>query len=204
MAPCLCPHWRTGKSQDGPLVDTRRTGIVVLLQSQQHQVAGVARRKPRHLDVVVHDSLRLGKLVVLAAEKLLLVVPRRTPRQHRADVEVLAQNLPDHVLRMYAFGRILVVRTARSVDMVVARPPAVLRRIDPSLELKRKLARRVPLDGQFLRPPVEFPDRPHIRWSSSRRATEPARRRPGRPAVETGSPGRAVSKGSDRSAFAGP
>ena len=139
-----------------PLVDTSRTGIVVLLQSQQHQVAGVARRKPRHLDVVVHDSLRLRKLVVLAAEKLLLVIPGRTPRQHRADVEVLAQNLPDHVLRMYAFGRILVVRTAGSVDMVVARPPAVLRRIDPSLELKPKLARSVPLNGQFLRPPVEF------------------------------------------------
>src|SRR5260370_41661449 len=79
--------------------------------------------------------------MILTAEKLLLIVVARSPSQHGSDVQLLSLNLTDHVLRPDTFGGILVMRTARSVHVMIAGIPAVLRRIDPSLHRERHLVR---------------------------------------------------------------
>ncbi len=57
------------------------------------------------------------------------------PRQHAADIEPLAFDLPEHVGRIDAFGRRRVVRAPGRVDVMVAAVEAARRRIDPALEL---------------------------------------------------------------------
>jgi hypothetical protein len=56
-------------------------------------------------------------------------------KQVAADLEVLAEAVLHHVVRVHALARLGVVRAARGVDMMVAAPPAAERRIDPSLNL---------------------------------------------------------------------
>ena len=80
----------------------------------------------------------------LAAEELLLGVPARPPRQHAADVEVLAQDMPPHVLGLDPFGRALVVRAAGGMHVMVAGEPVHLGEVDPALEPER-LAMRLGL-----------------------------------------------------------
>src|SRR5580692_6340470 len=79
--------------------------------------------------------------MILAAEKLLLIVVARSPGQYGSDVQLLTLNLTDHVLRSNAFGGILVMRTAGGVHVMVAGIPVVLRRIDPSQHRERHLVR---------------------------------------------------------------
>ena len=50
----------------------------------------------------------------------------------------------------HAFGRVLIVRAAGGMDVMVARIPAVLGRIDPAFERQRQLRRPVGVDGEFL------------------------------------------------------
>ena len=58
--------------------------------------------------------------MVRAAEELLLMVVARPPRQHRADVQRFAPHLPHHVVGSDTLRRVLVVRAASRVHMVVA------------------------------------------------------------------------------------
>src|SRR5262249_26347725 len=51
----------------------------------------------------------------------------------------------------YAFGRVLIVRAAGGVDVMVAGEPAEPRRIDPPLERDGELARTAGVDAQLLR-----------------------------------------------------
>ena len=104
----------------GPVLDAFRAGIVLLGQPQQHQVAGVAGRESRNLEVVVHEFIALRERMVLAAEELLLVVVARTPGEHASHVEFLSQDLAHHVLGPDALGGVLVMRAAGGVDVVVA------------------------------------------------------------------------------------
>ena len=61
--------------------------------------------------------------------------------------------MPHHVRRMNALGRLHVVRAAGRVNVMIARPPAELRRIDPALDLKaRRLIRTTILAAA---PPVD-------------------------------------------------
>src|SRR5207244_1059088 len=78
----------------------------------------------------------LRNLVFLAGEKLFLVIEARPPRQITADLQVLAQAVTHHIQRVNAFGGIGVVGATGGVDVVVAGPPAQLRRVDPTLDLK--------------------------------------------------------------------
>ena len=114
-----------------PLLDPGRAGIVVLLEPEQAEVARMRRREPRDLDVVAHQVVGRRERVDLALEELLLGVPARPPREHAADVEVLAHDVSPHVLGLDALGRALVVAAAGRVDVVVARVPAHLRQVDP-------------------------------------------------------------------------
>ncbi len=101
------------------------------------------RRKTAHFDVVPHHVVRAGKLRDFALEVLLLRVPARTPRQHAADVQVFADDLPHHVGRGHAFGGAVVVGAAGGVHVMVARVPMLVRRVHPTGQLKFGRLRRL-------------------------------------------------------------
>jgi len=68
----------------------------------------------------MHQAGGFGERVVVPGEKLLLVVVAGPPGQDGAEVQRLAEQLPDHVFRFHTLGRILIMRTPGSVDVVVA------------------------------------------------------------------------------------
>ena len=86
-------------------------------------MAGVRGGKPGDLDVVAHQVLGRRERVNLAVEELLLCIPARSPRQHAADVEVFAQDMPPHVLGLDPFGRALVMTAAGGVHVMIAGKP---------------------------------------------------------------------------------
>src|SRR5262250_1258868 len=96
----------------------------------------MARWKARNLQVVMHQLIRFGMRIVLPSKELLLVVVARSPRQHAADAQFLALYLPRHIFGAHALCRVLVVRAARRVDVMVSGIPSILRGIDPSLHLE--------------------------------------------------------------------
>ena len=96
-----------------PFLDAGGARVVVFLQPQQTQVAGVRRREAGDLDVVAHQVVARRERVDLAVEELLLGVPARAPGEHAADVEIFAQDVTPHVLGLDPFGRALVVRRSR-------------------------------------------------------------------------------------------
>src|ERR1700758_1587523 len=71
----------------------------------------------------------------MACEKLLLIVPTRSPGQHLCDRESFAACLADHGLRCNTFRRQRVVCASGGMNVGIAGIPAPLRRIDPALEL---------------------------------------------------------------------
>ena len=73
----------------------------------------------------------------------------RPPRQHAADVQRLALDLPKHIRRIHALRRTSVVRATRGVNMMVAAIKAVRSGIDPALELDRDL-RFSPVGGRAI------------------------------------------------------
>ena len=106
----------------GPVPDAMGLRVVLIFQSEQHQVPRVAGRKPRYLEVVVHPAIGLRERVVLAGEKLLLVVITGPPREHRADIERLAAQI-DGVLgfhRRQRLGEVVRIE-AREAGFVAAR-----------------------------------------------------------------------------------
>src|SRR5271165_2056653 len=110
----------------------------------------MARRKTRDLEIVMHELIGLRQRVVVARKELLLVVVIGTPRENGGNVEPLAENLPDHVLRQHSFSRVLVMRATRGVHMMVAGIPAILRGIDPAVEPERKLGGALVIHREFL------------------------------------------------------
>ncbi len=115
-----------------PFLDPRRARVVVFLEPQQAEMAGVRRGEAGDLDVVAHQVFGRRERVDLALEELLLGVPARPPRQHAADVEVFAQDVPPHVLGLDPFGRALVMRAAGRVDVMIAGEPVQLREVESS------------------------------------------------------------------------
>src|SRR5215813_1879780 len=100
--------------------------------------------------------------MVFGFEVLFLIVVARPPGQNAADVERLAQNMPDHVLRHHALRGAFVMRAPGGMDVMIARIPAELRDINPSFEFERVRLRpiRGDLDGlpfdQIFGPAREF------------------------------------------------
>src|SRR5262245_42866435 len=128
-----------------------RFGVVLILQTEQHEVSGVTGRETGHLQVVVHPAIRLRQWIVLAREKLLLIVVAGSPGQYRADVERLAQDLTHHILGQHAFRGVLIVRAAGCVDVMIAGKPADAWWVDPSLESNGELAGPGGVDAEFRR-----------------------------------------------------
>ena len=106
------------------------------------------RRKTADLDVVPHQVIRPREGRRLPLEVLLLRVPARPPAQHAADVEVFAQNVPQHVGRSDPLGRAVVVSTPRRVNVMIAGEPAALRRMRPAREFVIGLLTDSRLHGQ--------------------------------------------------------
>src|SRR5688572_10209893 len=93
------------------------------------------RAEAGDFNVIAKQVRILGNLVILASEELLLIVEAWAPGQVGADFQVLAENLANHINRMHAFGRVGVMSAAGGVDVMIARPPARLGRIDPALKV---------------------------------------------------------------------
>jgi hypothetical protein len=100
--------------------------------------------------IVVHQFIGLGKRIVVPGKELFLIVVIGSPCEHGADVQPLARYLPDHIPRQHAFGGVLVMRATRGMHMVIAGIPAVLRRIDPTFQLKREFGGTVAVHRELL------------------------------------------------------
>src|SRR5438034_5367175 len=72
--------------------------------------------------------------MVLATEKLFLIVVAGAPSKDRADVQFLALDLAHHIIRLHAFGRILIMRAAGCMHVMITGVPMVFRGIDRSEE----------------------------------------------------------------------
>src|SRR6267142_723515 len=93
------------------------------------------RSESGDFDVVAQDVWILRYFVILAGEELLLIVEAGPPGEIRADFQVFALNLADHIDGVHAFGVIRVVGTAGGVNVMIAGPPPRLGRIDPALKI---------------------------------------------------------------------
>src|SRR5690349_16641439 len=94
------------------------------------------RTEAADLQVVLQSRERLADEIRFGREIAALEVVARSPRQNASDVQAFAVNLPEHVGRGDAFRRRRVVRTSRSVDVVIAAEEAVPGGIDPAFQLK--------------------------------------------------------------------
>src|SRR5215831_1892906 len=147
---------RLGPAEDrqvprGPVLDLLCPRIILLFEVQQHDMAGVAGGETGDFEIVMHQLVGLRERMILPGEELLLIVVIRPPREDRREVEMLAEDLPDHVLGFDTFGWVRVVRAYRGMNVVIARIPAVFRRIDPAVELEREFVGPVSLVGEFTR-----------------------------------------------------
>ena len=120
----------------GPMMLGIAAGEHLLAQTKQAQMAGLVRTEAGDLDIVSQQIGKLGDQVILAGEKLLLIVETRSPGQVRADLEILAEAVSHHVRRVDALGGVGVMGAPGGVNVVVARPPAHQCRIDPALHLE--------------------------------------------------------------------
>src|SRR4030095_5987199 len=109
-----------------------RRWIFLIFQAEQHEVSGVTGWKTGNLQVVVHPAIGLRQRIVLPGEELLLIVVAGPPGQNGADVERFTQDLTHHVFGQHAFRRILIVRAAGGVNVVVAGKPAQTWRVSSS------------------------------------------------------------------------
>ena len=124
------------EAQRGPMQLGFAAGIHSVLEPEQTQMSGLMRTKAGDFDVITQQVRILRNLVVLAGEKLFLVIETRPPRQIAADFQVFAKAVANHVRRVDALGGIGVVRATRRVNVVIAGPPAELRWIDPAINLE--------------------------------------------------------------------
>src|SRR5262252_5696417 len=96
----------------------------------------MARRESGNFQVVVHQSVGLRERMVFATEKLLLIVVAGAPSKDCADVQLLALDLAHHIIRLHAFGRVLVMRAAGRMHVMITGIPMVFRWVDPALHGK--------------------------------------------------------------------
>src|SRR3954462_234208 len=110
-------------------------------------MARLVRPKSGHLDFITQQIRILRDLVDFAGEESLLVIEARAPGEIAADLQVLAEAVPHHVGGVHAFGRVGVMRATGGVDVMVARPPAAQRRVDPAFELDQDAGFTIHADG---------------------------------------------------------
>src|SRR5437870_8135685 len=111
----------------------------------------LVRAKAGHLNIVPQQVRIFGDLVHRPAKELLLEIETGTPGEIAAHLEILAETLAHHIGREHAFGRFRVMRATCGVNVVIARPPAEFRGINPALDLERGgLWRALDLERAFL------------------------------------------------------
>ena len=98
------------------------------------------RTEAADFQVVLDERFRLADLAGKRVKVVALKIEARSPGEDAADVEALAFDLSEHVDWSHALGRAFVVRTAGSVNVMVARVESEVRRSDPSLEVERERA----------------------------------------------------------------
>src|SRR6185437_4649433 len=81
-APLRLAPFQNWQVPGGPLVDTRRAGVIVLSQAEQTEMPGMRAGEARDFDVVPHQGIGRGELAHASFEVLLLVIPARPPGQH--------------------------------------------------------------------------------------------------------------------------
>ena len=106
--------------------------IHLIFQLQKTQVAALVGAKAGDFDVVAQQIGIGGNLVLAPGEKLLLIIEARSPGEVRPHLEILAKDMPHHVRCMDSFGRLVVMGTTSSMNMMIAAPPSARRRIDPA------------------------------------------------------------------------
>src|SRR5207248_10297349 len=89
---------RFGPAQDGqiprgPLFDARTVRIILVGQADQNEIAGVAGGKAGNFQVVLHQTVWFRERMILAAEKLFLIVVASVPSKQGTDVYFLAADL---------------------------------------------------------------------------------------------------------------
>src|SRR3954471_17109340 len=95
----LCPA-KNGQRPGRPVLESTGARVVLIFQTEEHEVAGMARRKSGDVQVVMHQPLsRLRQRMILAAEELFLEIVRGPPGEHGRDVEAFSGNLWPHVFR---------------------------------------------------------------------------------------------------------
>src|SRR5215470_10702897 len=79
---------------------------------------------------------KVGDSIVFTGKELLLEIETGPPCQIAADLEVFSLAMTVHIRCHHAFGWHGVMRAAGRMNMVVARPPSHLGRVNPALELE--------------------------------------------------------------------
>src|SRR5688572_5792654 len=83
------------QAERGPVLRGVAARIHLLLQAQEAEVSVAMRTEAGDLDVVAEQIRVLGDLVVRGAEKLLLIIKVRAPREIRANLQILAHRVAD-------------------------------------------------------------------------------------------------------------
>src|SRR5437879_2782904 len=78
-------------------------GINLVLEPKQNEMAGVLRAEAGNFDVVTEQIRILRNFVHRAAEELFLIIEAWTPGEIRADLQVFAHAMANHVLGVDAF-----------------------------------------------------------------------------------------------------
>src|ERR1019366_6149622 len=112
-------------------------GVSLIVQIQETNVAQLLRAEAADFDVVLEHREWLADLVGVRLKELALEVKAWPPRQVAADIEPLALDVQEHILREDSLRRICVVGTAGRVNVMIAAVEAVVPWVDPTLQLDR-------------------------------------------------------------------
>ena len=122
-----------------PMIFRSSARIHLVAQVAAGRDARFVRAKSGNLDVITQQIGILRNGIDFAGEKLLLIIEARTPREVRADFQIFAHALANHVRRVHAFGRIRVMRATGRMNVMIAGPPTALGRIDPAFHFEVEL-----------------------------------------------------------------
>src|SRR3954453_12203885 len=120
----------------------------------------LVRPESADFNVVAQQKRICGRLVLRASEELLLKIEAGPPCEVGSDFQIFAPAMPCHIGSKHAHRWRRIVRTARSMNMMVATPPTERRGINPAFDLKAKLFGlgfhlHVPRFGQRFRSAME-------------------------------------------------
>src|SRR5436190_380337 len=87
-----------------PMVLRFATGIDLFLEAEQTEMPRVVRAEAGDFDVVTEQIRVLRNFVHRAAEELLLVIEARAPGEIRADLQIFAHAMANHIFGVNALS----------------------------------------------------------------------------------------------------